>query len=138
MLSTIAAPAKPKMAHDEALPNATTISIDVTASTMSFTVKSPPKDGVIVDPDDSSSLLVSPGNYFLSFTVLDDTFQNPAIILNTPFGPLTVPPTGASTATLVDSNSLEIESGNQVFGFTFLFTNFGPHDPTIVNTPDPA
>ena len=55
-----------------------------------------------------------------------------------PVGSLKVPPTGPSTATLVDSNNLPIESGNQLFSFTFFFTNAGPHDPTIVNTPDPA
>lgn len=138
MLSPIEAPPKTKAVNDQPLPDPTTISIEVTASTMSFNVLSPPEDGVIVDPKDSSALLVSPGNYFLSFTVLDDTFRNPAITLNTPFGLLNVPPTGANTATLVDSNTLEIDSGNQAFGFTFWFASSGPHDPTIVNTPDPA
>jgi hypothetical protein len=138
MLSTIEAPPKPKVVDDQALPDATSISIEVMASTLSFTVLSPPEDGVTVDPESSSTLLVSPGNYFLNFTVLDDTFENPAIILTTPFGALNVQPTGPSTATLVDSNDLPIESGNQLFGFTFCFSKFGPGDPTIVNTPDPA
>lgn len=138
MLSTIEAPSKPRTTNDENLPDATSISIEVTASPLSFTVLSPPEDGVIVDPDSSDTLLVSPGNYFLNFTVLEDTFQNPAIVLTTPFGLLNVPPTGPSTATLIDSNNLPIESGNQLFSFTFFFTNSGPHDPTIVNTPDPA
>ena len=77
MLSTIEAPSKPQTTNDEALPDATSISIEVTASPLSFTVLSPPEDGVTVDPESSDTLLVSPGNYFLNFTVLDDTFQNP-------------------------------------------------------------
>jgi hypothetical protein len=115
----------------------THIAIDVWASpTLSFEVSTPQKD-VRVDPKDTSVLIISPGSYFLDFTILDDTFLNPAIILNTPFGPFSIPRTGLKTATLSDTNNLKIGEGEQVFSFRFLFAS-GPIDPTIVNTPDPA
>jgi len=93
--------------------------------------------GVSVDPKDPATLIINPGSYFIDFTVIDDTFQNPAIIMSTPFGPFSIPRTGTNTATLSDTNTLSLGDGEQLFSFTFLFGS-GPRDPTIVNTPDPV
>jgi hypothetical protein len=102
---------------------------------VTFTVMTPGL-GVSVDSKDPAILIVNPGSYFLDFTVVDDTFGNPALILSTPFGPFSIPRTGTNTVTLSDTNTLSLGEGEQLYSFTFFFGS-GPRDPTIVNTPDP-
>lgn len=142
MLSQTEAPdTKPGIAAGKTEEPAVHVGIDVsvvsttTPPQVTFTVTTPDL-GVVVDPKDPAILIIGPGSYFLEFTVLDDTFANPAIILKTPFGPFSVPPTGLNTATLSDTNTLSLGEGEQLYSFTFLFGS-GPRDPTIVNTPDP-
>jgi hypothetical protein len=136
MSSPVAAFPTSKELLGEPLPGAVPVSIQIMANPLSFVVF-PPVEGVTVDPSDSSTLQISPGSYFLNFTALSNTFQNPAVVLNTPFGQLNISPSGANTVTLPDINDLAKEDTQETFSFTFNFSN-GTWDPTIVNTPDPA
>jgi hypothetical protein len=97
---------------------------------MVFSVATP-TDRVTVE--DRDTLKVRPGSYFLNFIAVDDAFENPAMV----FGPLGIKRTGLSMVTLSNDNTLVPGDKDQIFDFTFNFVS-GSHDPTIVNTPDPA
>ena len=130
----------PRIAAGNAEPVHAEVAVSVDSATtppkVTFKVTTPGL-GVSVDPKDPATLIINPGSYFIDFTVTGDTFLNPAIIMNTPFGPFSIPRTGTNTATLSDTNTLSLGDGEQLFSFTFLFGS-GPRDPTIVNTPDPV
>lgn len=96
-----------------------------------------PVHGVEVDPKDPSILIVHPGSYFLDFNIQKDALNNPAILVPTTFGTAGVARSSASTVTLFNDNALTSGEELQILEFTFNFAS-GPHDPTIVNTPDPA
>ena len=93
--------------------------------------------GVSVDPKDPSVLVVHPGSYYLDFNIQNDALQDPAILVPTSFGAAGVARSAASTVTLFNDNTLTPDEEKQILEFTFNFVS-GPHDPTIVNTPDPA
>jgi hypothetical protein len=106
----------------------------VSTGTVVFSV--PSGLGVEVDKDDPSKLIVQPGDYFLDFIVEDDTFKNPALLVLTSFGTAGVEPSGESMATMFNGNRLRKGDPKQTLEFRLNLAS-GPHDPTIVNTPDP-
>jgi hypothetical protein len=113
------------------------VAIDVqpSGSKVVFTVVTPTKDVTV--GDDPSTLVVHPGSYFLDFNILEDTLNNPAILVETAFGMAGLTRSGARTVTLYNDNALVQGEDNQQFDFQFSLST-GRHDPTIVNTPDPV
>ena len=112
------------------------VAVRVSGADIIFSV--PPGLGVDVDKKDSSILIVHPGSFFLDFTLANDSFKDPAILLMTTFGRAGVTPSGRKTVSLFNDNKLVKGEEQQVFTFQFSFDEAGLGDPTIVNTPDPA
>jgi hypothetical protein len=136
MLSQIEAPQTPAVIVNTDTPP-TTVSINVTPdqanTTIAFRVTS--GSGVTVGPP--NTLSVSPGTYNLVFNLQSTTlqFDNPALIVSTPFGSLTESPDSSlMSVTLPDTNNLIKGDGDQAFSFSFLISG-QVYDPTIVNDP---
>jgi hypothetical protein len=107
------------------------------SSTDGVTFSVPPGLGVEVDKEDPRKLIVHPGSYFLDFILEEDAFKNPAILVLTDFGAAGVMPSGEQTATMFNANILRKGDPDQILELQLNLAS-GPHDPTIVNTPDPA
>jgi len=136
MLSQIEVPAPRPRIDTTAEVVHVAISVKAVTPKVAFIVTTPGL-GVDVDPKDPNVLIVHPGNYFLDFTILNDELKSPALLVPTDFGMAGLEPSGTSTATLFNNNALTKGDENRVLEFTFNFVS-GLHDPTIVNTPDPA
>jgi hypothetical protein len=118
--------------------------IDPQTGAVDFNV--PPNSGVTPNPDNPLRLEVATGGYFLQFNLTNTnppiTFANPAAMLTTPVGVLSIAPSLPTQVTIQDANSLAQGQSRQDFPFTFFYVYQGKihpsGDPTIVNTPDPG